>query len=95
MRLFFTLQHLFLYAAGLDSYGGVVPTARQQEVAAKSNQVKVFTYDLAGQGFQPPLSDFAAGGKACKCPPLEAVPTVTPLGLPQDICAPHCSVHAF
>ena len=70
-------------------YGGVVPTAWQREVAAKSNQVKVFTYDLAGQGFQPPLSDFAVDGPACRCPPLEHVLRVTPPGLPQDLCAFH------
>ena len=78
--------HACIFVCAAGQHNGVAPTTWQREVANKSNQVKVFVYDLAGAGFQPPLSDFAADGPACDCPPIEQIVTVSVPGVPQDIC---------
>lgn len=52
------------------------------DISSTANAVKVFTYDLASAGLQPPLSAFAWDSAACQDCPL----TFKPGGNRNDFC---------
>jgi hypothetical protein len=45
----------------------LLPTGMQLSIAETARDVKVFVYDLAGAGVQPPLSAAAGDSPACNC----------------------------
>jgi hypothetical protein len=54
-------------AGATDGAHGLAPTRAQLCVAAASRRVRVYAYDLAAAGVQPPLAATAAGSRACAC----------------------------